>query len=642
MNAPTHSTEPRRDPWLGSIRAKLGLVILTIVTVSIIGTIGTLSILLTQGNSLFRLESKLVPRIVDSQAFSKTCSDLAKIGLRLPRVSTLSELEELEQRFNEQLPRAKELRERVTGPSSLPLNTIDEELQALENDGGVLIDSIRSSLTDRQALGAELRGMIDRADSIQRGIENAPWSSSSGATAAQVEVDLLIIETQLRQLSSAQSRAEADVLNQQIQTKIRGLVTELRAFDAELKVELASFAQLTLRSLPDWVDRIDVLMSASIESEDLLAKIEQASADLQDSAFFVSEGIQSDVAATVARGREELRLAWIVSLVVATIAAVTSLIAAAYVEYGLARRLQATVRDIERVSRGDLEHPVQIGGDAELVALGKAAEVFRSVALELRTTTEELSERNQLLDDFIHIASHDLKAPLRHIHFLAECAEEDAGSGLTTESKEHLEHLRGRSAELQRMLDGLLQYSRLVHSETVVEDFEVKERISKLAESLDLERTEVEVSGDAIWVTLPTPSFDMIIRNLLTNSVKHHDRDRCRVEIHVAELGQTFRMTIVDDGPGIPYDHEQAAFEMFKQLGSTQLGSGMGLALVRGAATRMGGSCALDPTPRDRGASFIVELPHQARPLTRSDAAEPGPLSREILMFDQQASEPMA
>jgi signal transduction histidine kinase len=134
--------------------------------------------------------------------------------------------------------------------------------------------------------------------------------------------------------------------------------------------------------------------------------------------------------------------------------------------------------------------------------------------------------------------------------------------------------------------------------------------VTEIVRSLPHRGIEVDIRGT--WPTLDTlvAPLDLALRNLIDNTVKHHDRNSGRVRIGCADLGSVIEITIEDDGPGIAPEHHASVFLPFRTLANG--GEGMGLAIVQKMVDAAGGTIALSSNPAERrGTTFIVRWPKQ-------------------------------
>ncbi len=196
----------------------------------------------------------------------------------------------------------------------------------------------------------------------------------------------------------------------------------------------------------------------------------------------------------------------------------------------------------------------------------------------------ELERSNSQLDEFAYVASHDLRAPLRDIDSLAAWIAEDAMDLLPDGSKKHLATIRDRIGRMERLLDDLLQYSRagrIFHDPESMELHRViDDAVAMSAPPADF---TVVVTGDAPPIRAPRVPLELVLRNLVSNAVKHHDRGGGRIEIAVTPHAEHVEIAVRDDGPGIPSEFHERIFRMFQTLRPRDEveGSGMCLAIVR-------------------------------------------------------------
>ncbi len=262
---------------------------------------------------------------------------------------------------------------------------------------------------------------------------------------------------------------------------------------------------------------------------------------------------------------------------------------------------------------GAVTHVVVSGYDVTDRARAQAALHLLNDALEDRVAarTAELERSNAELDQFAYVASHDLKAPLRAIDSLASWIAEDAAGALPPESARHLALLRSRAERMERLLDSLLTYARAGRQEAAAEAVDtaalVHETVALVAPP---EGFDVRVEGDLPTVVTARAPLELVVRNLVANAIKHHDRADGCVSVSARVLGAWAEFTVADDGPGIADIYRERAFGMFQTLRPRDEveGSGMGLAIVRKTVEARGGHVTVDERPGG-GARFRFTWP---------------------------------
>ena len=235
---------------------------------------------------------------------------------------------------------------------------------------------------------------------------------------------------------------------------------------------------------------------------------------------------------------------------------------------------------------------------------------------EHHATIVELERRNQELNNFAYVASHDLKSPLRGIDQLASWINEDLADTLSTQTKEHLRLMRSRINRMENLLNDLLTYSRVGRTEAVIECVNLVQLIENIFDFCNTsQHFELHISGvKGDYLLLRTP-LELVLRNLINNAIKHHDKPRGTISIAISAKPNSLEFSVADDGPGIPPQHYERAFAMFQTLQPRDKveGSGMGLAIVRKVIESFGGSIELSAN-HPRGALFRFSFPAKHNP----------------------------
>lgn len=257
----------------------------------------------------------------------------------------------------------------------------------------------------------------------------------------------------------------------------------------------------------------------------------------------------------------------------------------------------------------ELEYALQ----AEVRARNIAEAEVAAQARVIQKTNQELSEVNRDLDAFASMISHDLRAPLRGLRYAAGDADAALASGDVEKARMDLERARARARRMSEMLTGLLDFARAGRKSDKLEQIDTHALVMEIVSSAGADATQtIDVAGS--WPTIATLAepLDIVLRNLLDNAVKHHDRAEGHIVVSCSDKPGHIEISVADDGPGIEPAWHEAIFHPFKQIADSDAvgGAGIGLALVKKTVERFGGSIRVvsDPASR-RGAEFQVTWP---------------------------------
>lgn len=273
-------------------------------------------------------------------------------------------------------------------------------------------------------------------------------------------------------------------------------------------------------------------------------------------------------------------------------------------------------RELSLVTRAGSRIPVILNVAAVRDSRGKIVHSSStwSDVTELRKYTNEIEQANAELEQFAYVASHDLKAPLRAIDHIASWLSEDLAGQLPEASEKHLTQLKQRVSRMEKLLDDLLAYSRAGRLRGEVSSIDLADLVRESLQLLNLPDDFVVTCNLEVqqivghWMPL-----DTIIRNLIGNAVKHHDRGKGEILVSTAVAPNQAGMllvTVADNGPGIDTSLRNRAFGMFQTLQPRDEveGSGMGLALVKKLVEAEGGKVWIDSN-QPRGTQVCFTWP---------------------------------
>ena len=222
----------------------------------------------------------------------------------------------------------------------------------------------------------------------------------------------------------------------------------------------------------------------------------------------------------------------------------------------------------------------------------------------------ELLESNTELENFAYAASHDLKAPLRAIDNLATWIEEDLE--IINENTTHqLELMRGRIARMNKLLDGLLEYSRIGRVREEKMPVDVGKLLQNILYSVSQPKGfKIEIAPNMPILETYYSPLNQIFLNLIVNALKHHNKKDGTISITAESTGNFYRFSIKDNGPGIPKEYHEKIFQLFQTLESKDKveGVGMGLAIIKKSVDQFGGEISLI-SEENHGSTFVFTWP---------------------------------
>ncbi|HET9368706.1 MAG TPA: ATP-binding protein, partial [Vicinamibacterales bacterium] len=263
------------------------------------------------------------------------------------------------------------------------------------------------------------------------------------------------------------------------------------------------------------------------------------------------------------------------------------------------------VSDVDYESLAALARKLSLG-----IARQRGVDALRQRAAELTRSTRALERSNRDLDQFAYITSHDLKAPLRGIANLADWIEEDLGEIADESVRAHLALLRGRVLRMDRLIDGILEYSRAGRGAA----FEQVETAALVAEAIDLlsppPEARIVVAPDLPPVRAPRLPLQQVFLNLIGNALKYAQRPDPLVEVSAVRVPGGVQFRVVDNGPGIAPQYHARIWGVFQRLHARDdvEGTGIGLALVKRIVDAAGGEVGID-SDEGRGATFYFTWP---------------------------------
>jgi signal transduction histidine kinase len=290
----------------------------------------------------------------------------------------------------------------------------------------------------------------------------------------------------------------------------------------------------------------------------------------------------------------------------------------------------------------DTRHLLRVVADQMAATAEKARLIddLRRANSHLAETNAVLERQNAALivarrvkDEFLANMSHELRTPLTAVIGYIALMQEGLAGPMTSEQQHTLGQVRAASEQLLGLITDLLELTSVRRGgpDLAVEEFDPREALREAVAVTPGRPEDVAVSlvvpEDAPVMRSDRAKVVKVLASLLSNAYKFTARGEVRAR--VAAEGGRVAYSVEDTGIGIPRTAHDYIFDEFRQVdGSTTRaygGSGLGLALARGLARRLGGEITLDSEP-GTGSTFRVELPLDT---DLGDAAVAAALARE-------------
>lgn len=282
----------------------------------------------------------------------------------------------------------------------------------------------------------------------------------------------------------------------------------------------------------------------------------------------------------------------------------------------------------------DSQKPVKIGemqyGDDKVKAQTWYLEVIpvdeNTVMLttenvsELKKTRRELTEKNNILksknqelEQFTYITSHDLQEPLRTINSMSELLKENLSEQLSDQSEQMLNFLTEASSRMQQLIRDLLDYSRL-GKEPSRSDVDLNQLVENVKSDLNssVEKLQAHISTSSLPTVHGHPTeLRLLLQNLIANALKFHKPETTpSISISGKKEENHWLIKVSDNGIGIAADHQERIFMIFQRLHPKEKyeGSGIGLAHCKKIIDHHGGRIWVESTV-GKGSTFYFTLP---------------------------------
>lgn len=243
----------------------------------------------------------------------------------------------------------------------------------------------------------------------------------------------------------------------------------------------------------------------------------------------------------------------------------------------------------------------------------EAARALENAYRELDAKAAELRRSNEDLSQFAHVASHDLRSPLRTVTLYSQVLRRRYGDRLDDDGKGLLSEIEAATKRLDNLIQDLLAFSALpLQSKSVTEGADAGAALQDVLNNLHgiiVEANAKVESGPLPRLNIERSRLVQLLQNLVANAIRYRSSAPPHVCISATQEGAFWHICCRDNGIGVPSEHYQRIFEPFKRLHGQEIpGSGIGLALCKKIVERHGGRIWVESTVGE-GSTFHFTVP---------------------------------
>lgn len=283
--------------------------------------------------------------------------------------------------------------------------------------------------------------------------------------------------------------------------------------------------------------------------------------------------------------------------------------------------LNTLVTGLSRVKEGIYGEKIDYSANDEI---GTLANSFNSMSLTIKEKEEEAKKIETSKDEFLAMITHELKTPLVPIQGYADILLRGHLGELNKNQKERIEIIKSSSASLLSLISDLLDAQKLdlgqLRIKTKQENLKATAERTIAAMSPQSQADQIELTNgikNDLYATYDDDRVRQILTNLMKNSLKAVSPKTGKIEILAEDTPSEVRVSVKDNGKGIPKDKQKDLFKKFYQVDTSLTrekgGSGLGLSICKGIVETHGGKIWLESEP-GKGTVVTFTIPKGQQP----------------------------
>jgi len=233
---------------------------------------------------------------------------------------------------------------------------------------------------------------------------------------------------------------------------------------------------------------------------------------------------------------------------------------------------------------------------------------LKQLEIQKENLLKDLERRNDELQEYAHVVSHDLKSPLRSINALVSWIKEDNEGKLDTITKDNLELIEITLEKMEQLISDVLKYSSVTRVEQIYEDVHTQEVLKDILDLIHLpDHVFIKIDEDLPVLKADRVRIQQLFQNLISNAIRYCDKEKGRIQITYTELEGHHKFAVIDNGMGIKKKYHKKIFKIFQSLNKDKGSTGIGLSIVKKIVEMYGGTIWLE-SQEGEGSNFYFTI----------------------------------
>jgi signal transduction histidine kinase len=277
--------------------------------------------------------------------------------------------------------------------------------------------------------------------------------------------------------------------------------------------------------------------------------------------------------------------------------------------------LETINKALSKVKEGIYGEKIKYNSDDEIGELVTSFNIMSDTIKE----KEEIAKKTELAkDEFLAMITHELKTPLVPIQGYSDILLNEHLGKLNQQQKDRLAIIKSSSETLLGIISDLLDVQKLEIGKLRMkkEDYDIKESINKSVKAIlpQAEKNEVKLTARAnsCLIYHDPERIKQVLTNLMKNAIIAVEPKKGVIEVLMEETPVAIKISVTDNGIGIPKEKQKDLFKKFYQVDTTLTrergGSGLGLAICKGIIDNHGGEISVE-SEEGKGAKFVFTIP---------------------------------